>query len=202
MTSDPRAGRPRAHETVEAAAKEELRERLRTHRQARVRPAALEAARTARVLALSRGHDTVAVYASRDGEPDTWGIIDALAGRGTRVLLPVLRRQPDWGWYHGRAALRPGWQAILEPAGPRLGAAALAEASQVWVSGLAGTPHGDRLGTGGGWYDRALAWAAPAATIGMLLDDDEVVSWLPTDPWDRPVHLIATPGRLLRCHRE
>lgn len=202
MTSDPRAGRPRAHETVEAAAKEETRERLRSRRQARARVPALEAQRAARVLALCEGHRTVALYASRDGEPDTWSLIRALAERGARVLLPVLRREPDWAWFHGQEAMRAGWQGIPEPTGPRLGAQALAEATSIWVSGLAGTPTGNRLGTGGGWYDRALGWANPRATVGMLLYDDEVVERLPTDPWDRPVHLIVTPSRVVRCRRE
>ena len=79
---------------------------------------------------------------------------------------------------------------------------ALADASVVWVPGLAGTSGGDRLGTGGARYDRALSWAAPEALVGMLLYDDEVLDWLPTDPWDQPVHLIATESRLLECASE
>lgn len=144
----------------------------------------------------------MACYASVGSEPPTWALMDALRDSGVRVLVPVLRREPDWAWYQGREHTRPGWQGIPEPVGPRLGREALAEASLIWASGLAGTPRGDRLGTGGGWYDRALAWAAPPARVGMLLYDDELLDWLPTDPWDRPVQVIVTESRLVECHPE
>ncbi|MFZ1412545.1 MAG: 5-formyltetrahydrofolate cyclo-ligase, partial [Micropruina sp.] len=67
-----------------------------------------------------------------------------------------------------------------------------------WCSGLAATARGDRLGTGGGWYDRALAHASAAATCGILLRDDEVFPELPTEPWDRRVDLIVTPSRVIQ----
>lgn len=144
----------------------------------------------------------MACYASVGSEPHTWALMDALRDSGVRVLVPVLRREPDWAWYEGREHTRPGPQGILEPLGPRLGREALAEASLIWASGLAGTPAGDRLGTGGGWYDRALGWASPPARVGMLLYDDEVLDWLPTDPWDRPVQVIVTESRLVECTPE
>ena len=61
------------------------------------------------------------------------------------------------------------------------------------------TPDGRRLGTGGGWYDRALTYAAPDATVGVLIGEDELVDDVPTDPWDVPVDLIVTPSRTLRA---
>lgn len=148
--------------------------------------------RTARALTHSAGSDVVACYASGPGEPDTWALIDALVASGVRVLLPVLRRDPDWAWYSGAAQLRPSWRGILEPTTGRLGPRALGEADWIWVPGLAGTPSGDRLGLGVGWYDRALTYAGPHARIGLLLNDGEVLDELPIDPWDRRVHVILT----------
>ena len=46
---------------------------------------------------------------------------------------------------------------MREPAGPRLGRAAVAEAQLVVVPALAVDRRGLRLGRGGGSYDRALA---------------------------------------------
>ncbi len=164
---------------------------------------ALDEARTAALLAtldhdgFTRPGRVVACYASVPGEPDSWAVIDGLGERGVRVLLPVLRREPDWAWYAGRQALRPSWHDIPEPAAPRLGAAALGQADAIVMPGLAGTPSGDRLGTGGGWYDRALAFAAPSARTYLLLDDADVLDELPTEPWDRPVDVIVTPSRVL-----
>lgn len=148
---------------------------------------------------MAAGHSTVALYCSAGHEPDTWPLIEALHRAGTRVMLPLLagRRTPCWGWYAGRDALRPGWHGILEPTTPPIGVDALAEASLVFCSALAVTPRGDRLGTGGGWYDRALGLADPDAVLAALCFDDEVVDAVPTEPWDRRVDVVVTEARTL-----
>lgn len=158
-----------------------------------------DAARLPRLLDACAGHATVACYLSVPPEPDTTHLIAALQEHGVAVLLPVLagHREPAWAWYAGLAALRPGWHGIPEPTTPTLGAQALASCSFVWVSALQVTAHGDRLGTGGGWYDRALVHAAPDAVIATLVSDGEVVPDVPVEEWDRPVDLIVTPTRTL-----
>jgi 5-formyltetrahydrofolate cyclo-ligase len=78
----------------------------------------------------------------------------------------------------------------------------LSSADWIWLPGLAGTPDGRRLGTGGGWYDRALAQARPNTVRGLLLFDAEVLDQLPTDPWDRPVNLLVTELRQIVCVSE
>lgn len=192
MTSPDPGDQPEA-----GAAKALLRARLRAARA--VRPADREgdAARTGRALAACAGASVVAAYVSVPGEPDTAALLAALRAAGARVLLPVLRRTPDWAWYAGPDALVPGPLGIPSPTGPALGAGALAHADWVWLPGLAGTPDGRRLGTGGGWYDRALAAAGPQTRLGLLLYDDEVLPEVPTEPWDRAVHVVATERRLL-----
>lgn len=194
-------GHPRASETPDdiRAHKDELRARVRAARAVRPTTPDADAARTRRCLAACAGHDVVACYASTAGEPDTWPLIEALVARGARVLLPLLagRRTPAWAWYTGPDALRPGWQGIPEPTGAPLGPEGLGQATFVWASALAATPEGGRLGTGGGWYDRALAWAAPDAVVGVLVADAEVLDAVPLDAWDRPVDVVVTPTRTL-----
>lgn len=176
-------------------AKAELRASLRSARAARTPDPRSDDARTARALAACAGTPVVAAYASVAGEPDTLALIEYLRLAEVPVLLPLLRRSPDWAWYTGPSDLAPGPFGIPAPTGPGLGPDALGLAGWVWLPGLAGTPDGRRLGTGGGWYDRALAWASPTARLGLLLHDDEVLDDLPTDPWDRPVHLLVTERR-------
>ena len=70
----------------------------------------------------------------------------------------------------------------------------LGACSFVWVSALLATPGGYRLGTGGGWYDRALAHADPDAVRGTLVGEAELVDAVPLEPWDLPVDLVVTPS--------
>ena len=60
---------------------------------------------------------------------------------------------------------------------------------------------GDRLGRGGGWYDRVLPLSDPGATVMLLLNDDEVMDSLPTGPLDRRVDAILTPTRRIGLRR-
>lgn len=158
-----------------------------------------ELARAVRCLAACAGAGVVAAYAARPDEPQTAHLIEALFDAEVPVLLPILGPEPDWGWYAGAGRLALGPRGILQPDGTALGASALAQAEFIWLPGLAGTPDGRRLGTGGGWYDRALAHAAPDARRGLLLFDDEVLDDVPTDPWDEPVDLLVTERRRIDC---
>lgn len=190
-------GQPDGHDPSHAKA--ELRAALSATRALRPPDPSADVARAVRCLAACAGAAVVAAYAARPGEPQTRHLIDALLAAEVRVLLPVLRTQPDWAWYTGPEHLVPGPRRILQPDGPALGADALAQAEYIWLPGLAGTPDGRRLGTGGGWYDRALAWSRPDATKGLLLFDDEVLDDLPVDEWDQPVDLLVTECRRIDC---
>jgi 5-formyltetrahydrofolate cyclo-ligase len=81
---------------------------------------------------------------------------------------------------------------LLEPSGPRLGPAAVADAHLVVVPALAVDRTGTRLGRGGGSYDRALARVrAPSVA---LLYAGELVDALPAEPHDRRVSGVLVAG--------
>jgi 5-formyltetrahydrofolate cyclo-ligase len=142
----------------------------------------------------------VSVYAARPTEPGTLDLLDLLAARGARILLPVLGSglQRDWAEYAGRDDLReraPGRPP--EPGTPTLGAAALAEAEAIIAPALAVDTEGARLGQGGGWYDRALEHARPGVPVIALVFPEELYDAsmrpLPREPHDRMVDVVATP---------
>jgi 5-formyltetrahydrofolate cyclo-ligase len=142
----------------------------------------------------------VSLYASRPGEPDTSWLLDRLAARRVRVLMPILGAglQRDWAEYAGADDLRqraPGRPP--EPGSPTLGAEALAQADVVIIPALAIDTHGTRLGQGGGWYDRALENLRPGVrVIGVVYPEelyDAEVRPLPRQPHDRTVDTVATP---------
>jgi 5-formyltetrahydrofolate cyclo-ligase len=195
----PQGAEGQPHGAGPSHAKARLRAQLSAARAAREPDSAAETARAVRSLAACAGASAVAAYAARPGEPSTQQLIDTLLAADVPVLLPVVGPVPDWAWYTGPDHLVPGRRGILQPDGPSLGAAALAVVGFIWLPGLAGTPDGRRLGTGGGWYDRALAWAGPDATRGLLLFDDEVLEDVPTQEWDQPVDLLVTERRRIDC---
>lgn len=68
----------------------------------------------------------------------------------------------------------------------------------VIVPALAFDERGNRLGYGGGFYDRFLPRLRPdCATIGVTLDA-LVVPALPSEPHDIPVQIIVTESRVIR----
>jgi 5-formyltetrahydrofolate cyclo-ligase len=177
-------------------AKAQWRQRLRAARSAlpAAERAAAGAALTARLLdaAPLLGVRRVAAYVPVGTEPGAVALLDALRDRGVEVLLPVALpdRSLDWAGYDGR--LMPAGHGLREPAGPRLGPAALAGVDVVLAPGLAVDRRGFRLGRGAGYYDRALA--AVRAPVAVLLYDPELVEEdLPAEPHDRPVTAAVTP---------
>lgn len=148
---------------------------------------------------------SVAAYLSADAEPGTLELVAWLASRDVEVLLPVLTDgsgvrldEPAWAPYGGPDRLRIGQRSILEPTTP-LAADAVGRMGLVVCSAVAADQTGQRLGRGGGWYDRVLAALDPSVVVWTLLNDDEVLNSVPTDPWDRPVDVLATPTRLVVC---
>ena len=132
----------------------------------------------------------MAAYVAVGSEPGTAPLLHALLAAGKRVMLPVLLpgRRPGLGGVRRR----PGPRArrgcgLLEPVGRRLGADAVATADVVLVPGLAVSARGERLGRGGGSYDRALGRVPVGTFTCVLLHDDEVGVDVPVEPHDRPV---------------
>ncbi len=171
----------------QAAPKAELRSRLLAAR-ARRSPADIDTARGL-VAAAALAHlseisplECVAAYEPLRTEPGSARLLSGLAERGIRVLVPLLRADRDLDWTE--------WPTTGSP----LGVAEITAAQVVIVPALAVDSHGNRLGRGGGSYDRALARVRPGAVIVALLFDEEIVDLVPTDAWDRRVAAAVTPG--------
>jgi 5-formyltetrahydrofolate cyclo-ligase len=154
----------------------------------------------------ARMPDTVAAYLSIGSEPATLRLVAWLAANGVRVLLPVLSHpiggrleRPAWAPYEGPDSLWTGALSILEPTGQPVPSEQLPEAELIICPGLAANRLGDRLGRGGGWYDRALVHASQSAPIWVLLNTDEVLEIIPVQEWDRRVDVIITPEQMITC---
>ena len=177
-----------------AAAKAQLRTRIRAGRRAR-RDRCTPAERAAAGEGIARGAvdlaarwglrpGVAAAYESRAVEPPTERLVRTLAGDGWQVLVPITLPDLDLSW--GEA----GQDADL-------GVDAIGRAGLVLVPATAVDPAGHRLGQGGGSYDRALARLAPGTRVAAVLWDDELLDRVPSEPHDRRVDAVLTPTRVI-----
>jgi len=139
----------------------------------------------------------ICAYVPIGAEPGSIAALDELRLGGVEVLLPVLRGDLDLDWarYEGSADLVRAERGLRHPAGPRWGVDAISSVDLAIVPALAVDAAGNRLGRGGGSYDRALARMHRRAPVVALLHDGERLAAVPQDPHDRPVTHTVTPAQ-------
>lgn len=94
--------------------------------------------------------------------------------------------------------LRPGPFGIREPDPETTPEADPAILDLVIVPALAFSQQCDRLGYGGGYYDRFLPRLSASCTRVGLLPSALVLPLLPYDPWDAPLNLVITEDNIFR----
>ncbi|MBT3377695.1 MAG: 5-formyltetrahydrofolate cyclo-ligase [Lentisphaerae bacterium] len=148
----------------------------------------------------------VAAYAAMPREVDLALLMEAARRSGRRVLLP--RYSQRLGAYemvpvaNEDAETCVGEYGIREPIPGLAGAAreAICNKNVIWlVPGLAFDDAGNRLGRGGGFYDRLLV-GVHGVKVGVAYSW-QVVDSLPAEPHDVTVDAIATPDGLIDCRR-
>jgi 5-formyltetrahydrofolate cyclo-ligase len=144
----------------------------------------------------------VLFYAAGGGEVETLPLLERWIEEGRKVILPrvegegMILVEVD-----GLKDLAPGFRGLLEPKTDRGRVVPWAEVEIALVPGLAFDLDGNRLGRGGGHYDRTLARVDPKAlTIGLAFDF-QVVDRLPVEARDVPVDCVVTESRMIEAGR-
>ncbi|WP_127842856.1 5-formyltetrahydrofolate cyclo-ligase [Actinomyces wuliandei] len=149
---------------------------------------------TSHALQAVNGARCVAAFVSVGSEPCTRLLLERLGEQGVEVLLPVLgpRLARCWGRFsgsHDLAERSPGRPP--EPGGQALPAQAVAQAEALIVPALAVDRSGQRLGQGGGWYDRMLPLRRDGTPAFAVVHPDELFTdHLPVEPHDQRVDAI------------
>jgi 5-formyltetrahydrofolate cyclo-ligase len=86
-----------------------------------------------------------------------------------------------------------GHYGIREPVSPQL--VPLSEIDLITVPGIAFDRSGNRLGRGGGFYDRMLS-SFEGSTIAVAFDF-QIYDQVPVEPHDKPVHAVITEIKVL-----
>lgn len=143
----------------------------------------------------------IALYLTNDGELDTQPLIQALWQRNINVYLPRLHPFSKGNLLF--LAYTPNTQLQCNKLGinePLLDIRNIISAEQldVIVTPLvAFDSNGNRMGMGGGYYDRTLAhWEDTGSPLPVgYAHDCQQVGNLPCEHWDIPLPVIITPTK-------
>ena len=128
------------------------------------------------------------------GEIDITHLLRALHARGHRIGLPDTPPPGaplDFRAWTPDSALRPGRFGTSVPDGPPIAP------DWMLVPLLGFDDAGNRLGFGGGYYDRTLAACPGVPAIGCAFAAQRLDS-VPSGPYDAPLTAIATEAGVIR----
>ena len=145
---------------------------------------------------------TVMFYVSFRSEVETHDMIRETLASGKTVVVPVtdmknkrlaLSRLEDFD-----RDLAPGIWGILEPPQDKIRPIAYHDIDLVIAPGAAFAANGNRIGYGGGFYDRLLRESGKKACA--LAFEMQILSDIPNNPeQDVPVDYILTENRVIIC---
>ncbi|PSU61925.1 5-formyltetrahydrofolate cyclo-ligase [Photobacterium phosphoreum] len=145
----------------------------------------------------------IALYLANDGEIDPQPFIEWLWQQGKSVYLPVLHPFSKghllFLHYAANTPMTTNRYGISEPKLDVRRVKPIAELDVICTPLVAFDSNGQRLGMGGGYYDRTLSqWHQHRQgpyPIGIG-HDCQYIPLLPNEKWDVPLPLIITPNHL------
>lgn len=143
---------------------------------------------------------TLLVYLPFRNEMDTMMIIETAWQQQKKVLVPVCRPH-DKSLVLSQLAsldeLAPGTWGIPEPKAGCLRPLPGSCVDLALLPGVAFDSRGQRLGYGGGYFDRFLPSLRPDCPRLALAYDFQILDSLPAERHDEPVDIIVTESRVI-----
>jgi len=152
---------------------------------------------------------SILMYVSFRSEVDTRRYLNDAIKLNKKLVLPAVdSRHRKLNLYEVRdiSELEPGYMGILEP---RVGArmsVTLKDIDLVIIPGTGFDRDGNRLGYGGGYYDKLLSYESKQLsrvdhiTTIALAFEEQVGKDIPAEPHDIKVDMIVTDKRLIKCN--
>lgn len=204
-----RSGEPHPNSAPPLSTRKELRADMRHRRRSlgaeEREHAASELCRRLALTSMFLRARHLAVYIAHDGEIDLAPLIARAWSTGKRVYLPTLHRNRLW--FLPLSPVTPLVRnrfGIPEPQGPAGDRCPAARLDLVMMPLVAFDPAGNRLGMGGGYYDRTFAylrhrrhWRRPKL-VGVAYVFQQIQS-LSARSWDVPMTAVATERGVRPC---
>lgn len=145
----------------------------------------------------------IALYLPTDGEVDLSSMIEQLFSDNKKLYLPIILSSQDSVMYFAdydiETELEENCFGILEPVYQKNHIIAVKQLDLILAPLVGFDEHGNRMGMGGGYYDRALQDLKKENTktqfFGVAHELQKVEALEPQD-WDIPLHGIITEERL------
>ncbi len=148
-----------------------------------------------------RAAGTVLFYVSFRSEVSTRRMIEQAVSHGKKVLAPkVDRRRRELRLFEIKdlsADLEAGYMNIYEPVEKRTREASPEEPDLVVMPGVGFDEKGNRLGYGGGYYDRLAMKLRSGIRLVALAFEEQMVDEVPSLSHDRKVDMIITETRVI-----
>ena len=172
--------------------KKELRSKIRAQKRAMTEEQIVSASRRLGEMFAAteqyRNAKTIYGYLPYNQEVRTVPMLDQAIRDGKRVAVPkVYGDDMKFIYMDDLSAVALGYAGIPEPIAD--GPVAEDPTALVLMPGMAFTEKGDRMGYGGGFYDKFLASEPEHPTVALCYDF-QMVEELPTEQYDIPVDCV------------
>ena len=154
-----------------------------------------------RHLTVFKTANKIAVYQATDGEINPYYLMNLIWAYGKQCYLPVLRRFPnqELGFVrvYKTSRLHRHRFGFKEPKATRM--LFSHQLDMVCLPLVGFDSSGQRLGMGGGFYDRSFARAPKKKVYKLgLAHDCQQVEQLHSQAWDIPLDAILTPSQHIK----
>tara|TARA_B110000977_G_scaffold6883_1_gene9548 strand:+ start:174 stop:764 length:591 start_codon:yes stop_codon:yes gene_type:complete len=187
----------------------EIRQQLRLKRRSLTLLQQQQAARSLADLIIESAFfqkaNRVGLYLANDGEIDPSIILSSANELNKQCFLPVIDPKSANSLYfasfNANTILQPNRYGILEPVHVESEIQSVNNMDVLFMPLVGFDRLGNRIGMGGGYYDRTLASMKliekPALTLVGLAHSGQEVSQISSQSWDIPLHLIATEKEII-----
>ncbi len=153
---------------------------------------------------------SILLYVSFRSEVDTRSYLNDVIKQNKKLILPAVdSKHGKLNLYEVRdiSELEPGYMGILEPCARAGMSVTLKDIDLVIIPGTGFDRDGNRLGYGGGYYDKLLSYESKQLskvdkhiiTIALAFEE-QVGEDIPAEPHDIKVDMIVTDKRLIQCN--